>query len=315
MANSIKVSPIKKTYSPNFKTMESSLASLGYARSPGTKRYLMPKKQADGRYVTGLDKNANYLKGLSSEEAQAELKFIDETLKTLKAEFPDTDFGPRSKVWNAFSDSEIKVSHYPLGNSDIVLNTESPIDLLNYCWIRVHPDISKSLESYNRGECPDCQYYLANDDAENKAIYSKKKKINQAIMTFENLSPTKKRQIARLMGLPISDDTKEEAIYNMIDNTLKEPEFKSGDYKNMSTLSVFDDLVKLTDDRLAIKDLIEQAIRHNVYRLGSGGVVKEGDQTIAATKGDLVEHLLDEKNQKELAALESKVKQKKFVVI
>lgn len=312
MANSIKISPIKKDYPASFKTMESSLASLGYYRSPGTRRYLMPKREADGKYRTGLDENAKYLLSLSGEERESEISFIRETLKKLKSEFPDIDFGPRSKVWNAFSESELKVSHLPLGNTDIILHTDNSNDLLNYCWIRVHPDIAKSLESYNRGDCADCQYYLANDDAENKAIYSKKKKINQAIITFEALTPTKKKQVARLMGLPITDDTKEEAVYNMVDNTLKEPEFKSGEYKNLSTLSVFNDLVKLTDERLAVKDLIEQAIRHNVYRTGSGDTIKEGGEVISASKSELVEYLLDEKNQKELAALESKVKQKKI---
>jgi hypothetical protein len=315
MAKSFKNSPIKKTYPDNFKTMESSLSSQGFVRSPGTNRYLMPKKEADGRYRTGLDTTARYLLALPEEVRESEIKFIEQTLKVLKSEFPELDFGPRSKVWNVFSDSPFKATHIPLSNKDVIFHTENLQDLLNYCWVRVHPDIAKSLESFNRGDCPECQYYMANDEAENKVIFSKKKRINKAIMTFEALTPSKKKQIARLMGLPITDDSTEEAVYNAVDNVLKEPEFKTGDFKNLSTISVFEDLVNLTDDRLHVKDLIEQAIRHNVYRTGTGDTIKEGSEVVAASKAELVDYLLDEKNQKELLALESKIKQKKLVII
>lgn len=316
MAKVVKISPIKKEYPGNFKTFESSLAEKGFTRSPGTKRYLMPKVEADGRYRTGLDKNAQYLKNLSTEEYKAEMEFIDLALKKLKEVWPDTDFGPRSPVWNAYSDSLIKVEYVPLSNDSFILNTEdSPLSLLTYCWIRVHPDIAKSLESYHRKECPECQYYIANEESENKALFSKKKAINKAIVTFEELSPTKRKQIARLMGGPITDDTTEEAVYNWMDTTLKKPEFDSGELKGRSTLSLFEELVKLTDERLKVKDLIEQAIRHNIYRKGIGDKIVEGNETIAASKEDLVNYLLDDSHQMELMALETRIKNKKTTFV
>jgi hypothetical protein len=316
MGRIVKISPIEKTYNANFKTLESSLAARGYVRSPGTKRYLMPSIEADGRYRTGLDKEAQYLQSLSQEERKAELEFIDQSLAKLKAHYPHTDFGPRSKVWNAFSDATPRISHIPLGNEPIILNPDvTPLDLLNYCWIRVNRDIARSLESFNRGECSDCQYYIANDEAENRALYSKKKQINKAIVTFEELSPTKRKQIARLMGLPVGDSTTEEAVYNMVDNTLKTPEFDSGEYKSLSTLIVFNDLIKMSDDRLRVRDLVEQAIRHNIYRKGTGDKIQEGSETVAASRDQLVEFLLDDKNQNDLLALELRVNQKKTAVV
>ena len=315
MARTVKISPIQKTYNSDFKTMESSLASKGFVRSPGTKRYLMPIVEADGRYRTGLDKNAEYIKKLSPEEQRAELAFIDEALEKLKSTYPDTDFGPRSKVWNAWSESPIKISHIPMGNDTVILNPDSNIlDFLTYCWVRIHRDIARSLESFNNSECPECQYYLANEEAENKALFAKKKLINKSIVTFENLPPTKQRQVARLMFLPISDNTTDEAVYNMMDNTLKKPEFETGEFKGLSTLSVFNNLVKLTDDRLKIKDLIEQALRYNIYRKGTGDKIYEGTEMLSASKEDLTNHLLDDKNQNELIALETRIKQKKIAV-
>lgn len=312
MGRAIKISPIEKQYNPGFKTLESSLAAKGFTRSPGTHRYLMPSVEADGRYRTGLDPKAQYIKALAGEEQKAELQFIAETLAKLKEEWPDTDFSPRSKVWNPFSDHNPHVSHIPIGNETVILNPEgSTIDLLNYCWVRVCKDIAPSLERYQRGGYGECQYYLANDEAETKSLFSKKKQINKAVVTFEELTPTKQKQIARLMGLPVSDSTTPEAVYNMMDTTLKTPEFESGEYKNMSTLSVFTDFVKMTDDRLKVKDLIEQAIRHNIYRKGTGDKIVEGSETISASKEELANFLLEDEHQQDLIALETRVRQKK----
>lgn len=311
---SIKISPIRKQYPSKFQTQESSLAKEGYVRSPGTKMVLTPKKEADNRYRTGVDPKAQYIKSIRDEgELAAELKLIDDLLSQLKEVYgEEIDFGPRSKVWMAFSDEPVKVSPVILSNSDLVLNTSNSQDLLTYCWLRKYPSIAKSLESYNRGDCPDCQYYLADDDAESRILFSKKKQINKAIVQFEKLTPTKAKQVARLMGLPISDNSTEEFVYNQMDTLLKQPEFEKGDYEGLSTISVFNDIVALTDDRIATKDLVEQAIRHNMYRVGAGGKLMEGNTTIQASKEDFVNFLLEPANQKELLALESRVKAKKI---
>lgn len=312
MARTIKIAAIQKQYSPGFKTLESSLAEKGFTRSPGTHRYLMPSVEADGRYRTGLDPKAQYLNSMSEEDRKAELQFISDTLKKLKEEWPDTDFGPRSKVWSPFSDHTPRVSHIPIGNSTVILNPDNSItDLLNYCWVRVCKDVAPSLERYQRGGYAECQYYIANDEAETKSLFSKKKQINKAIVTFEEMTPTRQKQIARLMGLPVSDATTPEAVYNMMDTILKTPEFDEGEYKNMSTLSVFNDFVKMTDERLKVKDLIEQAIRHNIYRKGTGDKIMEGSETVSASKEELANFLLDDNHQQDLIALETRIRQKK----
>ena len=52
--------------------------------------------------------------------------------------------------------------------------------------------------------------------------YTKKKQlINKAIIKFDNITIDKKRKVARLLGLPVTEDTKEEVVYNQIDNLLK----------------------------------------------------------------------------------------------
>jgi len=314
MKKIVKISPYKKDFSGTpMNTQEKSLANHGYIRSPGTKKTITPKREVDGRYRTGVDVNANYIKALPPEEQEAEKKLIEEILEELQGIFPQTDFSNRSKVWQAYSEEEIKVNPVKLSNGDVILNLDNVDDLLTYAWLRVHPEIAKSGEAIRLGQCRDCQYYIADDEAENRVVYSKKKLINKAIVDFEALTPTKRRQVARLLGLPVTDETKEEAIYNIVDNFLKKPEFEKGSaHEGKNTINVFNEILALSDDRLYTKDLVEEAIRHNIYRT-KGDVVMEGNEVIASTKDELVNNLLDK--QKELLALEKRVKSKKIAAL
>lgn len=311
MGKTVKISPIKKAFNSNFRTMERSLAEAEYIRFPGTKRFLLPKMEADGRYRTGLDDKAPYINKMSPEAQKAELELIKDIKAKLKDIYPDTDFGNRSKIWNAFSEERIKVEPVALSNSDVFLDLTIPRDLLTWAWVRRHPDIAKSLEGYSKGECPDCQYYIADDDAESKALYSKKRQVNKAIADFESLTPTKQKKIARQMGLPVTDGTTEESVYNMIDGAIKKAEIESGDYKNLPSISVFNDLLELEDNVLDVKDTVEQAYRHSIYRKGPGDKVMEGTATVHPNKEALIAHLLDDKNQSDLLALQVRVKNKK----
>lgn len=314
MGKFIKISPYKKDFTGSpIKTMERSLVEHGYVRTPGTKQLLCPARLADGRYKTGLDEKAEYIKNLSPEEQEIERQIIRDSLAQLREVYPDVDFGPRSKVWHVFSDEQVKAEPLPLSNEDVTLNTSNVQDLLTYSWVRVHPQIAKSAEHIRTGKCKDCQYYIADDEAETRLEYAKNVMINKAIFTFQQLSPTVRKEVARLMGLPVTDDSTEEAVYNLLDKLLKTPEFSKGSvHEGRSTISVFNEIVALSDDVRYTKDLIEQAIRHNIYRTKGDNIV-QGAETIAASKEELVKHLLDAKNQKELKALEIMVKNKNKV--
>lgn len=310
-----KLSPIKKQYSDAINTMESSLAKNSLYRHPGTARIFSPSKQG-AKYKTGLDKNSLYMQNLqknSPEKYKEEIKWIEFATEKLQEFFgKDVDLSPMSDVWNPYSDKEgIHASPIKAGNEDIFFDFNDPNHLLNYCWLRVENTIASSLEAYNRGEFPDAQYYIADDEAENKQAYARKKVVNKAIVDFEALSPTKKRRVARLMGLPVTDDTSEEVVYNLMDTALKQSEFKDGVHKGLSTINVFNDLVSLADGRLEVTDLVNQALQFNIYRSGVGGKIIEGGRTIAQTKEELIDLLMDEANQMDKLALEKRVKSKK----
>lgn len=310
-----KLSPIKKAYSDSISTIESSLAKNNLYRYPGTARIFSPSKQG-AKYKTGLDKSSLYMQKLeknSPEKYKEECKWIDWATEQLLGFLgKDIDLSPMSDIWNPYSEKEgPRVTPIKAHNEDIYFDFNDPIHLLNYCWVRVENTIAPSLEAYNRGEFPDAQYYIADDDAENKLAYSRKKIVNKAIVDFEDLTPTKKRRVARLMGLPVTDETSEEVVYNLMDTALKQSEFKDGVHKGLSTINVFNDLVSLTDGRLEVTDLVNQAIQFNIYRVGVGGKIVEGGKTIAQTKEELVDLLIDEANQMDKLALEKRVKSKK----
>ena len=93
---------------------------------------------------------------------------------------------------------------------------------LSFAWLRVHPTIASSYQAWERGEFPaDTQYYVVDDEIETALVYKKKQLINRAIISFDTMSIEKKRKVARLLGLPISNETKEETVYNQVDTYVK----------------------------------------------------------------------------------------------
>lgn len=323
MAKTGKIAPIKKQFSDTLNTIDQQLAKYGYTRYPGTSETFLPFRETSGKYRTGLDIKAPYLQRLPEEEREAEIERITKDKERLENELGVPGIlDPTSLFWNFAASKEqlqakfgvtLQVEPIKIGNDEEFFNGSDPMKEIAWNWIKVHPRIAPSLDAWKRGEVPaEVKYYIVDDEAEQKDTYSRKKEINKAIVAFENLTPTKKKQIARLMGLPVTDNTTEEAVYNLIDSQLKETEFREGKNKGLAPVKLFNDLIATTDERIKVKDLVEQAITHSVYRPGQGGKILEGGLTIATSKEELVETLLDEKNQLDLIALEKKLTSKKI---
>lgn len=318
MKKIVKISPIVKDFSNSFATVDSALARAGYVRAPGTGRSFLPIKEKTGLYRTGLDVNAEYLKRLaqlSPEQHKAEIERITADKKRLEDLIGEPGvLNPNSDFYNFASDRHTKVYRVVLGNSDYFLDLSDPLAEITWNWIKVHPFIAPSLQAYQRGDCPaECQYYVADATAENKATFAKKKEINTAIASFEKLTPEERKRIGRLMGLPVSDFTTEEETYNIMDSALKEVEFKSGKYKGMSTVRLFNEMYNLTPERRKVKDLIEQALLRSIYRERGNEKIYEGEVEIAKSKDELITFLLDADNQDDLLALEKKLIAKKLI--
>jgi len=317
-----KISTIKKEYSSSgMQTMQGGLAGKGMTRIPGTGVFKYPYKELDGKYRTGLDPDAAYIKRIQDPtERELEINRVKELKAKLQAALGDIDLGPRSPFWNyalsTSTEDTLHVQPYKLMDGDNHFDLSIPFQELTFAWLRVHPSIASSYQAWERGEYPaDTQFYVADDEIENAIVYKKKQLINKAISKFDSMTPAKKRKVARLLGLPITENTKDEVVYNEVDNVLKQTEFKSGKYQGLSTIEVFNRFADMKEDLLHVKDLVKQAISYSIYRVKPNGKVYEGEYEVATDEEEVVKMLIDDDNQDMLLTLEAKLKSKKLAEV
>ena len=301
--------------------MQSNLAQKGLTRIPGTGVFKYPYKELDGQYRTGLDPQAAYIRRIGdSLEREIELERVTALRDKLQDALGGVDLGPRSKFWNyglsTSTDDVLHVQPVKLVDGDNYFDLAVPLQELAFAWLRVHPTIASSYQAWERGEFPaDTQFYVADEDIENAVMFKKKQLINKAIVKFDSMTPEKKRKVARLLGLPVTEDTKEEAVYNQVDNLLKQTEFKNGKYQGLNPVEIFGRFADMKENLLHIKDLVKQALLHSVYRTKPNGRIYEGEYEIAIDEEGLVKFLADEDNQDELLTLEQKLKSKKLASV
>ena len=314
-----KISTIKKEYNNSqLQTMQGGLSTKGLTRIPGTGVFKYPYKELDGQYRTGLDPNAAYIRRIQDPlEKEMEIERVTELRKKLELALGDIDLGPRSQFWNyglsTSTEDTMHIQPVKLLDGDNFFDLSIPFQELAFSWLRVHPTIASSYQAWERGEYPaETQFYVADDEIENAVIFKKKQLINKAIVKFDSMTPEKKRKVARLLGLPVTEDTKEESVYNQVDNMLKQTEFKNGKFQGLNPIEVFNRFADMKENLLHIKDLVKQALTHSVYRLKPNGKIYEGEFEIASDEDELVKHLADDDNQEDLITLEQKLKSKKL---
>ena len=322
MAKFGKISTIKKEYnSAGMQTMQGGLAQRGLTRIPGTGVFKFPYRELDGRYRTGLDPTAAYIKRIADPtEREIEVERVKALKEKLEEDLGGVDLSPRSTFWNhglsTSADDTTHVQPVKLLDGDNFFDLSIPFQELAFSWLRVHPTIASSYQAWERGEYPaDTQFYVVDDDIENAVVFKKKQLINKAIAKFDAMSPEKKRKVARLLGLPVTDNSKEEFVYNQVDNLIKQTEFKSGKYQGLSTVEVFNRFADMKENILHIKDLIKQAITHSIYRVKANGTVYEGEYEIAKDEEELLKYLVDDDHQDDLLTLEQKLKVKKIAAV
>lgn len=321
MSNTGRISAIKKEYnSTQQQTLDSGLANRGMTRIPGTGVFKFPYKELSGKYRTGLDPDAAYIRRIQDPTEQAiEKKRVQKLKEELEVEL-GIDLSSNSSFWNYAlsmgSNDQSHVQPVKLLDGDNYFDLTIPFQKLTFAWLRVHPTIASSYQAWERGEYPaETQFYVFDDEIENAVTYKKKQHINKAIVKFDNMSITRKRQVARLMGLPITDETKEEVVYNLVDNILKEGEFKKGPNKGLSTVEAFNRLAEMADSLLIVKDLVGLAIQNSIYRERPDGAIYEGEVEVAKDKETLISKLVDDDNQDLLLALKKKLQIKKNALV
>ncbi len=319
MGKTGKISSIKKEYNRNNGSLEASLSLHGYSRFPGTGVRFVPYKEPNGSYRTGLDENAPYLQKMKRTHPE-NWKIETDRIKALKKDLEERsglDLGPRSDYYTQmFNDRvSIKAEIVRLKEGDNIFDLDDVFKAITYAWLRVHPLIASSYGAYERGEYPsNTQFYVNDEDIEEEIKYKRKTQINKAVGTLDSLGLDKRKKVARLLGLPVSESSKETFVYNLLDTFIKSQEIKAGDYKGANPVDLFLKFAEMDDKIVSTKDLVEQAIKHSIYRITKGGRITEGGQEIAKSKDELVSDLMDDKFQDDLLALQEKLKMKKSVI-
>lgn len=313
-----KISVIPKDYSSAFPTMEKSLREKGYSRAPGTVQMKFPYRELSGKYRTGLDEAAPHILNIQDDNIRiAEQKRIKELRKSLERA-TGLDLGPTSDYYNYLSNKPggAKVEPAKLIDGDNIYDLDNPKAAITYYWLAAHPTIASSLEAYHRGEFPaGTQYFVNDEEVEDKILYSKKKTANDAIIRFDSWSLDKRKKVARLLDLPVTEDTKEETVYNLVDNLLKGGPIASGMHQGADPIKVFTSYAILKDDVIYVKDLVEQALRNNIYKMKKGGRIFEGELEMFPSRDEMVDYLLDDTHQEDLLEIERKLKSKKLAKV
>jgi len=317
-----KISTIKKEYNNSqLQTMQGGLALKGLTRIPGTGVFKYPYKELDGQYRTGLDPNATYIGRIQDPtEREMEVERVTKLKEKLQLALGGIDLGPRSSFWNyglsTSTEDTMHVQSVKLLDGDNIFDLSIPLQELAFSWLRVHPTIASSYQAWERGEYPaETQFFVADEEIENAVLYKKKQLINRAIVKFEDMTPEKKKKVARLLGLPVTDDSKEESVYNLVDNVLKQTEFKNGKYQGLNPVEVFNRFADMKENLLHIKDVVKQALTHSIYRIKGSGRIYEGEFEVAKDEEELVKYLADEDHQEDLITLEQKLKTKKLASV
>ena len=290
-------------------------------RIPGTGVFKYPYKELDGQYRTGLDPNAAYIRRIQDPlEREMEVERVTETRKRLEEALGDVNLGSRSSFWNyglaSSPEDPMHVQPVKLVDGDNFFDLSNPLQEIAFSWLRVHPTIASSYQAWERGEYPaDTQFYVADEEIETAVMFKKKQLINKAIVKFDAMTPERKKKVARLLGLPVTDSTKEEAVYNLVDNVLKQTEFKNGKYQGLNPVEVFNRFADMKENLLHIKDLVKQSITHSIYRVKNSGKIYEGEFEVAKDEDALVKYLADDDHQEDLITLEQKLKAKKLAEI
>lgn len=312
-----KISSIKKEYNRNNGSLEASLAMNGYSRFPGTGVGFVPAKEKNGLdYKTGLNVKAPYMelmKKTNPDLYKSEVKRITKLKEELE-ERSGISLDPRSPYYTEIFNDRVttKAQIVRLKEGDNVFHLDEEVfEAITYEWLKVHPLIASSYQAYERGDYPsNTQFYVNDENIEEEIKYKKKIAINRAIGILETLSLEKRKKVARLLGLPVSDNSKEEFVYNLMDTFIKQVDYKGG-----NPVDLFIKFSELDDKLINVKDIVDQAIRHSIYRITKGGRITEGGQEIAKDKQELVDFLLEDKNQDDFLALQAKLKTKKATLI
>lgn len=312
-----RILPIQKEYNKLSTSLDACLSSHGFTRFPGTHLKIGPAKAPNGDFITGLDPNAAYIRRMPKEAAEIERKRVTDLRQDLEAQ-TGLDLSPRAPYYKEmFNDSleqSARATYIMLKDEPNIFNLDNPYEAITWAWLCRHPLIASSYQAWERGEYPSStKFYVADEDVEQEIAYKKHQEEAKAISMLESMSIEDRKKVARLLGKPVKDDTKETFVYNVLYKWIKQSEIGEGQYRGGNPITIFMNIAQLDSKILAIRDLIAQAISLDIYRKDPDGTLREGGHEIAKNESDYAIELCKSKNQDKVVVLSDKVSAKKLL--
>jgi len=327
MAKIARILPLPIAPKQGEKSMQNALAERGHMRHPGTGAGFPPIRGMNGKYLTGLDENADYIMRIPSqtlrEQEQEIVRARRDRLEKATGLFSDpnnremTGLGPRAPYYSGVFDTGKMNTHEVASRIKLidganVFNFNSPFKEVEYWYAIQHTGlIASSIEDWKAGRCkPTVQFYVDNPEAEADAIYNEKKAANNAVIEMSKMSLEKRKKVAKLIGLPVGDNDKEQIVYNLLDNFIRSGQINFGEFQGQRAVTLFNSIAALSADTLHIKTLVKEALLLRVY-IQKSGFIYEGEQLIYNTQDEMISKLSQPNMVMELKALEIKVADKR----
>lgn len=307
-----RISTVKRSGVGDQKSLRSALNTLGYSRFPGTAVTIMPYKDPyDGTYRTGLDENASYILRMPAELQETERARVRGLREMADKFFSGVDLGPRSDFYancikELGKDSAIVCPIAYLKDGDNLFDLTRGNELITFAYLRVHPFVAPSGSALMYGQYSKCLYYVNDFDIESAVEYKAKAKIAEAFFALKELTPTRKKMVARQLGFIISDEATEESVYNKLYDYIEESKKPT---KSVN-LTMFNKFATMDEIDIEVRDLVKQGLQNGVFRK-QGGAYFRGEEKLAYSEEELVNFLVNPVNSDQLISAREELKMKK----
>lgn len=236
----------------------------GVTKWPNTFDYVGPYYTRSGSIYTGLTQE-------DARRLEKELGLEEGTLN------------PTSDYWTTFA--------VRLGAKDLILNTERPLDELQYLFLKNHKRVALGMSNVN----PSKDYVLINSDAEAEQANKRNKTKREAYVELDKMSIEDMRKCLRLYGMKSDTMSNELVEAKLTEQIEKSPEAFLLKWVN--------------NPNKEMNYLVEEAIAKNIIRKNRTQYFF-GTDMIGNGLDDVIDYLKDKKNQDILLAIKAEVKTK-----
>lgn len=219
-------------------------------------------------------RSGNIYTGLTNEDARRLEKALGKQ---------EGELNPNSDFWTTFA--------VRIGAKDLILNTDRPMDELQYLFLKNHKRVAVGLSNID----PSKDYVMINSDAEAEQQNKANKTKREAYRELDKMSIEDMRKCLRLYGMKSDTMSNELVEAKLTEQIEKSPEKFMLKWVNNADKD--------------INYLIEEAIAKNIIRRNRSQYFF-GTDMIGNGLDDAIAYLKDKKNQEIMLAIKQEIKSK-----